>query len=391
MTRSLCILVACDSFKGSTGGAEAAEAIARGWKEVRPEDVVMSRGVADGGEGTAAVVLQAVHDVERVKVLDVPGPDHATITSEYLRFPDGTALVELARTSGLTLLQRPDPLHACTCGTGEVIGAALHDGATRIVIALGGSATVDGGVGLLRALGLRVLDSDGRSIPHGGGFLHRASTIDGSDLLDAPAGGVTALVDVVNPLLGPDGAVAVYGPQKGADLMACAVLERGLTRIAELAGGDVEMAGGGAAGGTAYGLAMLWSARLARGAEAILTLTKTSDDVARSDVVVIGEGSFDRSSLDGKVTGALLACAERHERPAFVVAGRADAGVHDRVLTLEQLAGSVVGAMEDPHRWLQQAGRVVAMTPGLDDGKVGASIGPPTGKSTDEVHGDVVL
>lgn len=366
--RALRVLVACDSFKGSISGVGAAEAIASGWKAVRPGDVVTTRGLADGGEGTLDVVFPAVRHAERVRVRSVPGPDHAPVDSAYLQFPDGTALVELASTSGLTLVRSPDPLRACTCGTGEVIGAALHAGATRIVIALGGSATVDAGLGLLRALGLRVLDAGGRPVPHGGGFLHQVASIDGTGLAEVPGQGVTALVDVVNPLLGPNGAVAVYGPQKGADALACAALERGLACIADLVGGDVEMAGGGggAAGGAGYGLAMLWSARVTGGAEAILSLTRIPEDVAESDVVVTGEGSFDRSSLLGKVTGALLACAERHERPAFVVAGRADDGLLERVLTLEQLAGSAVEAMEHPRRWLEQAGMVVAMSAGPD-------------------------
>ena len=210
--------------------------------------------LADGGEGTLDVLAAAVPGA-RWQQAQVTGPAGQPVDCPWLDLPDGTAAVELAAASGLPLLSRPDPLGAQTIGLGEVIGCALDAGARQVTIALGGSASTDGGTGALAALGARFLDADGRPLPAGGGALRDLAAVDLTGLRPPPPGGVSCLSDVRAPLLGPAGAAAVFGPQKGASPAQVALLDEGLARLAGLLGGDPDAPGAGAAGGTGYGLA----------------------------------------------------------------------------------------------------------------------------------------
>ncbi|MFJ9456440.1 glycerate kinase [Kitasatospora sp. NPDC101447] len=351
------VVLAPDSFKGTATAAEAAAALREGWLSVRPRDELLTRAMADGGEGTTAAVLAATPRAVVRRVPGCTGPDGRPVTGSYALLPDGTALVELAVTSGLPLMAAPAPLTATTRGTGQVIAAALAAGARRLTVALGGSASTDGGAGLLGALGLRLLDADGNRLPDGGHALTAAVRADRSGLLPPPPDGVRLLTDVTDPLLGPDGAAAVYGPQKGAGPQDVRALEAGLRQLAALLGGDPAAPGAGAAGGTAYGLAAAWGAVTTPGAAAVADLLHLDEALADADLVITGEGRFDATSLRGKAAGEVLYRARRAGTPAAVVAG--DSAV-PAVLTLTRLAGSAEAACGRPLHWLRRAGALLA-------------------------------
>jgi glycerate kinase len=353
------VVVAPDSFKGSIGAAAAAAAIAAGWRQVRPVDEVTELPLADGGEGTAAVVAAAV-PASRWHVAEVSGPAAAHVTAGWLELPGNGALVELATAAGLPLLGELSPLTAHSGGVGELIGLALDAGARHVDVALGGSACTDGGTGALAALGARFLDADGCELPCGGGALVRLAAVDLSGLRRPPAKGTSCLTDVRAPLLGPGGAAAVFGPQKGAGPADIEVLEAGLARLAELLGGDPDAPGAGAAGGCAYGLAAAWQARLQPGAQRIAAIAGLPSALAGADVVITGEGRYDATSLAGKVVGAVLAAAEAAGVVAAVVAGQLELPAHVVSVELSALAGSRDAALGEPGRWLTAAGRLLA-------------------------------
>ncbi|GAB3077422.1 glycerate kinase [Micromonospora schwarzwaldensis] len=365
------VVVAPDSFKGSLAAADAARALAAGWSARRPGDDVRLLPLADGGEGTLDAFAAARPDAEW-HTTTVPGPDGRPVDAGWLLLPEvpgadpgpgpagrRTAVLELARASGLPLLRRPDPRHAHTYGLGAVAAAALDAGATALVIGLGGSAGTDAGTGALRALGLRLRDGRGRDLPLGGVALAELTHLDRSGLRPAPPGGVRLLVDVTAPLTGPAGAAVVFGPQKGADPEDVAALDAALHHVATLAGGDPDRPGAGAAGGTGYGLAALWGAEIVPGAAAVAELAGLAGALAGADLVLTGEGRFDETSLRGKVVGALLDRAAAAGVPVGVVAGQLGTtppGPVTAAVSLVELAGSVAAAMADPGRWLRAAG-----------------------------------
>jgi len=226
------VLIAADKFKGSLTAAEVAAAVRAGLQRVRPEIRVVVVPVADGGDGTLAAAVAAGY---REVAVTAAGPTGEPVATRYARDGD-LAVVELADVSGLSRL--PDgmaPLTATSRGTGEVIAAAIDAGCRRVVLGIGGSACTDGGAGLVRALGARLLDADGAEIGEGGGALAELATIDFAALRARLSGvEVTVACDVVNPLTGPDGAAAVYGPQKGASAADVAVLDAALNHWAEV-------------------------------------------------------------------------------------------------------------------------------------------------------------
>jgi glycerate kinase len=291
----------------------------------------------------------------------VTGPDGRAVDGSWLQLPDGTAMIELATASGLPLMARPDARGATTRGTGEIIRHALESGVPALTIALGGSATTDGGTGALAALGLRLSDATGRRLDDGGGALNSLASLDTRTLVKAPPGGVRLLTDVAAPLLGPDGAAAVFGPQKGADREAVADLERGLARLARLAGGDPSAAGMGAAGGAAYGFATLWAATITPGAAYVAALSGLDSQLPAADLVLTGEGRFDVQSLGGKVVGRVIEQAERADVAVGVIAGEVAAVGRCWSRDLIGLAGSRAEALRHPERWLRHAGREAAL------------------------------
>lgn len=366
MTRPLTVLVAPDSFKGTAAARDVATAIADGWRSVRPDDEVRMLPLADGGEGTLDAIEAAVPGSERRDAGLVTGPDGRPVRAHWLHLPTGEAVVELAVSSGLPLMAALDPLGATTRGLGEVIAAALDAGATSVVVALGGSASTDGGAGALAALGARFLDAHGAELPDGGGALAHLAAVDVEGLAAPPPGGVRVLTDVTSPLLGPDGAAAVFGPQKGASPAEVERLDAALARLAALAGGDPAVPGTGAAGGTAFGLSTLWGARIEAGAPAIAALTGFAAAIRAADLVLTGEGRFDEQSTRGKVVGHAIDRARAAGVPVAVVAGRVDATPPGWAASLTGLAGGAEAAMADPLRWLHEAGRLAALELGTD-------------------------
>ncbi|RZS80224.1 glycerate kinase [Motilibacter rhizosphaerae] len=358
------VVLAPDSFKGTVPATRVAAALADGWRSVRPGDELVLLPLADGGEGSLDALELAVPGAVRRAVPGVSGPDGRPVDAAWLLLPDRTGVAELAVASGLPLLDRPDPLGAHTRGLGEVLAAALAEGVDRLVVCVGGSASTDGGTGLLAALGVRFLDGDGRPLPLGGGALDRLSAVDLHRLVAAPPGGVDVLVDVAAPLTGPAGAAAVFGPQKGASPGDVALLDRGLLRLASLLGGDPAAPGAGAAGGTAYGLAAAWGARLVPGAARVAELVGLAAALAGADLLVTGEGRFDATSLTGKAPAHALALARDAGVRTAVVAGQlAIAPPADTALALVDLAGGVAPALAEPEEHLRAAGAALAATP----------------------------
>jgi glycerate kinase len=295
------IVVAPDSFKGTLSADAAAAAIADGVRRVRPDDEVVLRPVADGGEGTVAAALRAGY---RSRTARVAGPDGRPVDAAWAVLGT-TAVLELATAAGLGLLDRPAPGTATTRGVGELVRHALDAGARRVVLGIGGSATTDGGAGMLQALGLRLLDAGGRDIGPGGGGLQQLDRVDATGL-DPRLADVELVVasDVDNPLTGPSGAAHVFGPQKGATVDDVLALDAALTRYAAVLardlGADVAATpGAGGAGGTAAG-ALAVGARIVSGAGLVCDLVGLSDVLAGAELVLTGEGSLDEQTLHGK-------------------------------------------------------------------------------------------
>ncbi|MGV9299219.1 glycerate kinase [Amycolatopsis sp. NPDC003676] len=310
------VLVAPDKFKGSLTAAEVAEVVAAAFAEVAPGEPVRQLPVADGGDGTVAAAVAA--GFQRVPVR-VSGPTGRRITA-YYALRETVAVVELAEASGLHRLPggRLEPLTASSYGTGELIAAALAAGATQIVLGVGGSACTDGGAGLLTALGARLLDASGAPLPPGGAALAELSTVDLSGL---PEVDIVLASDVDNPLLGVDGAAAVYGPQKGAGPAEIASLERGLTRWAEVLGSaHATTPGAGAAGGVGFGVLTGLGARIRPGIELLLELLGFPAAARDARLVITGEGSLDTQSLHGKAPVGVLRAAGG--TPVVALAGR---------------------------------------------------------------------
>lgn len=319
------VVVAPDKFKGSAPAARAAAALAAGLHAARPDLEVTQVPVADGGDGTVAAAVAAGFTGILVTA---EGPDALPVRAKFAIRND-VAVTELAEVSGLRLLTGPlAPLTASTYGLGQVIAAALDRGASTIVVGLGGSASTDGGAGMVQALGASLSDRDGRPLPRGGAALRDLAEIDLTDL-ERRVAGATFLVasDVDSPLLGRSGAAAVFGPQKGADPAQVAVLEQALRRWAELTcaatGKDLAAEpGAGAAGGTGFAALAYLGARLVSGIDLILDLIGFDALVTGSALVVTGEGCLDAQTLSGKAPAGVARAAARHSVPVAVVAGQ---------------------------------------------------------------------
>jgi len=364
------IVVAPDKFKGSLPAAEVAAAVAAGLRAVAGDAEILAMPVADGGDGTVDAAVAA--GFERVPVT-ATGPDGEPVRASYARRGD-VAVVELACACGLALLPagRRVPLMASSFGAGEVLRTALDAGARQVVLGVGGSASTDGGAGMLAALGARLLGADyepvGREVTGrrvaGGADLELVATLDLTGLHPAFRSGeasLTLAADVDNPLTGPDGAAAVYGPQKGASPDEVARLDAGLRRWADVvaatlkrsagtgtgAGGAAAAAnetdwsrapGAGAAGGVGFAAMAVLRARMQPGIELVLELTGLEARLAGADLVITGEGSLDGQSLAGKAPVGVARAAARHGVPVVAVAGR-------NTLTGAELAAAGIAAV----------------------------------------------
>jgi glycerate kinase len=357
------LLVAPDSFGGALDSVAVADAIARGWSKVRAGDVITRRPMADGGEGTLAAIRAALGDAAVVRTTSVPDPLGRQVDADWLLLDGGrSAFIELAAASGLALLtvaeRTPEnAARASTRGTGELIRAALDAGVQRVTLGLGGSATTDGGSGLLSALGVRFLDRSGQPLPDGGGELTSLERVDTSGL--DPRLASTALVvasDVTNTLVGSAGAAATYGPQKGADAATVARLDGALRHYGqqiEKATGRLvaDLPGSGAAGGTTAGLMGFVRAVLRPGFEVIAELVDLPAALEEAELVITGEGRADEQTLRGKAAMGVATLARPRNTPVILLCGSLGAGAEaldvvqaisvvqpiiDRPLTLEE-------------------------------------------------------
>ncbi|MDQ1024973.1 glycerate kinase [Streptomyces umbrinus] len=323
------VLIAADKFKGSLTAVQVAERVTAGLRRVAPRVEVEALPVADGGDGTVDAAVAA--GFER-RELRVAGPLGHEITAAFA-LRDDTAVVEMAEASGLQRLPAGSfaPLTSSTYGSGELLRAALDAGARTIVFGVGGSATTDGGAGMLAALGARFLDEDGEPVPPGGGSLGQLATADLSGL-DPRLSSVDVVLasDVDNPLTGPKGAPTVYGPQKGASPDDVAVLDAGLAHFAavlEKAIGSkaAEYAvapGAGAAGGIGYGALVGLGASFRPGIEVMLDVLGFAPALERATLVITGEGSLDEQTLHGKAPAGVAAAARAADKEVIAVCGR---------------------------------------------------------------------
>lgn len=326
--RTARVLIAADKFKGSLTAVEVAERVTAGLRKAAPGVEIEALPVADGGDGTVAAAVAAGFERREVRVA---GPLGHEVTAAFALRGD-TAVVEMAEASGLQRLPSGvfAPLTASTYGSGELLRAALDAGARTIVFGVGGSATTDGGAGMLSALGARFLDADGEPLPPGGGGLDGLATADLSGL-DTRLADVDLVLasDVDNPLTGPTGAPAVYGPQKGASPDDVAALDEALAHYAKIletaigskAAGYAAAPGAGAAGGIGYG-ALVLGARFRPGIEVMLDVLGFAPALDRATLVITGEGSLDEQTLHGKAPAGVAAAARAQGREVIAVCGR---------------------------------------------------------------------
>lgn len=322
------VVVAPDKFKGCLSAADVADAIATGLRIADPDVRVTELPVADGGEGTVAATLAAGFTEVRVRA---SGPTGLPVDTRYA-LRDLTAVVELAAVVGLDLLpdHRPQPLATSTYGFGEVIAHALRHGAREVILAVGGSASTDGGAGMLEALGAVLLDDAGGPLPRGGGPLRGLGRLDLSGL-PRQLGRVRFVLaaDVDSPLLGPLGAAAVFAPQKGADAAQIDLLDQGLQRWADAVeaatGTDAaDRPGAGAAGGTGFAALAVLGATVRPGIDLVLELLDVHSTVTSADLVITGEGRLDRQSLAGKAPIGVARVARSHGVPVVAVTGASE-------------------------------------------------------------------
>jgi len=322
------VIIAPDSYKGSVSALNVARAMQRGVKTVFPSAEVQLVPIADGGEGTVEAMVASAGGCLLKKM--VCGPLGEPVEAMYGLLGDGvTAVIEMAAASGLPLVPRAlrDPRKTTSYGTGQLIAAAMDAGAKRLIIGIGGSATNDGGMGMLQALGARFLDDADEELPPGGASLIRLADIK-LDGLDGRLRNAEILVacDVDNPLCGPRGASAVYGPQKGATPDMVKELDAALARLAEVAyeltgNKAAEMPGAGAAGGLGAGLLFFTGARLRPGVEIVLETAGFASMVQKADLVMTGEGCTDVQTAYGKAPVGVAALAKAHHVPCICLSG----------------------------------------------------------------------
>ncbi|MFJ3698768.1 glycerate kinase [Streptomyces sp. NPDC090052] len=374
VTEAARVLVAADKFKGSLTAVEVAERVTAGLRRIVPGVEVETLPVADGGDGTVAAAVAAGFDRHEVRVT---GPLGEQLTAAFA-LRDGVAVVEMAEASGLQHLPAGvfAPLTATTYGSGELLRAALDAGARSIVFGVGGSATTDGGAGMLAALGARFLDAAGQPVGPGGGGLSELATADLSGLDTRLAGTEIVLAsDVDNPLTGPKGAPAVYGPQKGASPEQVAALDAALAHFAavlekSIGAGAAEAAlapGAGAAGGIGFGALVGLGASFRAGIDVMLDVLGFAPAVARATLVVTGEGSLDEQTLHGKAPAGVAAAARAAGKEVVAVCGRltlpADvlgrAGIR-RAYALTELEPDVERCIANAGPLLEQAAENIA-------------------------------
>ena len=328
------IVIAPDSYKESLSALEVAQAVEAGFRQVFPDADYVLVPVADGGEGTVDAMVAATGG--RKETVTVSGPLGEPVEAFYGLTGDGdTAVIEMAAASGLALVppDRRNPLLTSSRGTGELIRAALDAGARRFILGIGGSATNDGGAGMVQALGARLLDLEGRELDGSGGDLARLERIDVSALDPRVAEcRIEVACDVDNPLTGARGASAVFGPQKGATPEMVQALDANLARLARIVGRDLGVAvdtvpGAGAAGGMGAAMLAFFGATLKPGIEIVTAAVDLDTQVRDADLVITGEGRIDFQTVHGKTPIGVARVAKRHGKPVIGIAGSLGAEV----------------------------------------------------------------
>lgn len=377
------ILIAPDSFKGSNSSLEVATAIEEGIYRVFPDVEVEKIPIGDGGEGTVDAMIAA--DKGEIVEVHVTGPLGKKVKARYGLLDSATAVIEMAAASGLVLVPeaRRDVKKASTYGTGEVILHALERGVREIILAIGGSATNDGGTGMARALGYRFLDGEGKELPSGGAALASLKTIDAAHV--DPRIGLSSFrvaCDVNNPLTGPRGASAVYGPQKGAAPDDVRVLDAALGRLAEVVESQLgikadQQPGVGAAGGLGYGLVVFCGAKLENGIDLVLDTVRFEERMRGVDLIITGEGRMDGQTAYGKVPVGVARMAKKAGIPVLAIAGDVEDDIGavyengiDAVMSTVKRAMSLEEAMRNGRTLLVDAAersmRLIRLGRGLD-------------------------
>lgn len=363
------IIAAPDSFKGLMSAAQVCRIIADEIRKYDPRIEVIAKPMADGGEGTADALLATGKGKWITKEVTGPLPDMKVKAAFAWFEKDKEAVVEMAKASGIELLSKEqlNPLKTTTYGTGQLIKAAMEYGAEKIYLAVGGSATVDGGTGAAAALGWKFLDDDGNPVNPGGENLGAITEIIEPEDFDIPQ--VIVLSDVSNPLCGPNGAARVFAPQKGATPEMVTILENNLSNLASLIKAQLHkdianFPGAGAAGGLAAGAVAFMDAQIVSGVEHIIKKSRLAEYAAQADWIITGEGCFDKQSLMGKVTTGITKVAKTANAKVAVIAGQINihkdqynnAGIHTAISCKEKDM-SIDFAMENSKELLQGAVR----------------------------------
>ena len=321
------IVVAPDSFKGSLTAVEVADAIGQGVREIFPEAEIVKIPMADGGDGTVQCLVNATRgEILKEKVTCPLGDE--VLASYGILGDKKTAVIEMAEASGLTLVpeNKRNPLITTTYGTGQLIKSALDQGCRKMIIGIGGSATNDGGAGMVQALGVKLLNREGKEIGFGGGELKKIFRID-TKYLDNRLSETKVLIasDVSNPLCGPKGAAWIYGPQKGATSEVIEELDESLAHFAEIIKRDLnkdikDIPGAGAAGGLGASLMAFLDAELRPGIEITIEIVKLEQAIKDADLVITGEGKIDSQTIYGKAPIGVARIAKKYNVPVIAVA-----------------------------------------------------------------------
>jgi glycerate kinase len=339
----LTVLIAPNAFKESLSAFQVSRAIAQGVKAASPRIRIIEKPIADGGDGTLEVLVKGTKG--RFRNVTVKDPMGDPILARYGFLGDGhTAVIEMAEASGLRLVpvEKRNPLLASTYGTGELIKDAMNKGASSIILGIGGSATVDAGIGAIMALGGRFYDDKGKLLPLGGGALKKIHRIDMSGLDERlKKTKIYVACDVKNPLLGPMGTVAYYAPQKGATPKMMVVLDEGMLNLSRLVRkmksiNIGKIPGTGAAGGLSAGLMAFCNAELKSGIELVLDALKMDEALKGADLVITGEGKLDRQTAEGKAPAGLAQRAKKYGCPVIALTGMIGQGaelLHNQGIT----------------------------------------------------------
>ncbi len=322
------VLIAIDSFKGSLTSMQAGQAAAVGIKRVYPDAEIMVRPIADGGEGTVHALVDGMGG--EMQVIRVTGPLGRAVDAEYgIIKSSQTAIIEMSAAAGITLVsaEERNPLHTTTYGVGEIILDAIQKGCRNFIVGIGGSATNDGGFGMLKALGFGFFDEKGESVPLGGKGLGELCKItDEHALPELKECTFNIACDVTNPLCGPRGCSAVFGPQKGANPQMVAQMDKWLLNYAELVksvrpDADKDAPGAGAAGGIGFAFLSFLNGELKNGIDLILRETRLEQYVQKADIVITGEGRLDAQTTMGKAPSGIAAIAKKYGKPVIGFAG----------------------------------------------------------------------